>query len=420
MSNYNDKLRFAMTPSGFKDGTLYSQFPNVSASDFDVVRNSIATRVNKDGLIEVMDANVPRLDYSDGGCPKLLTESDYVNWCIFSEDFSQTDWTKQDVSVVSGFSAPDGSSNATKLNVGSGVSSKYLFMNTGGATDYAVSSFFVKKAEYHNVAISSLADTAKAVYFDLEDGTATPQGFDGTFEIIPFANDWYRCSIIQSINASTPYISIVVVDDNGQTQFSGIGGIYIWGAFGNNSSVPSTYVPSYFPTNGSSETRQAEQVINAGDSSTFNSQSGVFFIDFKENSVQSASSGQSLFSITGSGGLNLGTTTNSRIRAYIFSGVAQLSFDIPYDTLLQNKIALIYQSGISSLYVNGLLIRTQSNVDLTAMALNQLSFDDGSGSFIVKGKTKSVQVYDIGIDVEQLTGYDSYSAMTSQFEFNIL
>ena len=50
MSNYNDKLRFAMTPSGFKAGTLYSQFPNVSASDFEVVRNSIGTRVNKDGF----------------------------------------------------------------------------------------------------------------------------------------------------------------------------------------------------------------------------------------------------------------------------------------------------------------------------------------------------------------------------------
>ena len=38
------------------------------------------------------------------------------------------------------------------------------------------------------------------------------------------------------------------------------------------------------------------------------------------------------------------------------------------------------------------------------------------------GKTKSVQVYDYlsDLEIEQLTGYDSYSAMTSQFEFNTL
>ena len=42
----------AMIPSGYKDGTLYNVLPNNAAGDFDVTRGSLATRVNKDGLIE--------------------------------------------------------------------------------------------------------------------------------------------------------------------------------------------------------------------------------------------------------------------------------------------------------------------------------------------------------------------------------
>ena len=42
----------AMVPSGYKDGTLYSVLPNNAGGDFDVTRGSLATRVNKNGLIE--------------------------------------------------------------------------------------------------------------------------------------------------------------------------------------------------------------------------------------------------------------------------------------------------------------------------------------------------------------------------------
>ena len=64
----------AMIPSGYKAGKLYSVLPSDGTGDFTVARNSVATRVNQSGLIEEVDVNVPRLDYSAGGCPVLLTE----------------------------------------------------------------------------------------------------------------------------------------------------------------------------------------------------------------------------------------------------------------------------------------------------------------------------------------------------------
>ena len=68
----SNKLRYAMYPEAYKAGMLLSQVPTSTVGDFDVTRSGVATRVNKDGLIEVVAPNVPRLDYSDGGCPKLL------------------------------------------------------------------------------------------------------------------------------------------------------------------------------------------------------------------------------------------------------------------------------------------------------------------------------------------------------------
>jgi hypothetical protein len=64
----------ALVPSGYKSGTLFSELPTNGNADLDVVRNSTANRINKDGLIEEMGLNVPLLDYSDSTCPSLLLQ----------------------------------------------------------------------------------------------------------------------------------------------------------------------------------------------------------------------------------------------------------------------------------------------------------------------------------------------------------
>lgn len=67
-----------MLPSGVKAGKLYSVLPEDGTGDFTVERNSTATRVNKDGLIETVPANVPRIDWSTGE-PMLLVEESATN-----------------------------------------------------------------------------------------------------------------------------------------------------------------------------------------------------------------------------------------------------------------------------------------------------------------------------------------------------
>ena len=68
-----------IAPDMLKAGKLYSQLPPSGAGDFTVVRNTTATRVNASGLISSVAANVPRIDYTGGGCGSLLVEPAATN-----------------------------------------------------------------------------------------------------------------------------------------------------------------------------------------------------------------------------------------------------------------------------------------------------------------------------------------------------
>jgi len=82
-------------------------------------RTSSATRVNSDGLIEVVPANSPRFDFDPvtGECLGLLIEEQRTNLWNNSNDF--TVWTKQTsgagsvgIAVTNATLSPDGTSNS--------------------------------------------------------------------------------------------------------------------------------------------------------------------------------------------------------------------------------------------------------------------------------------------------------------------
>ena len=76
-----------IVPDRYKADKLYSQIPVDGTGDFTVVRGTTATRVNASGLIESVASDVPRLDYTGGGCPSLLVEPAATNLLLRSEEF---------------------------------------------------------------------------------------------------------------------------------------------------------------------------------------------------------------------------------------------------------------------------------------------------------------------------------------------
>jgi hypothetical protein len=67
-------------PSRVKASKAYSVIPSSGLGDLDFTRvGDTATRVNEAGVIENVPANVPRIDYTGGGCGKLLLEPQRTN-----------------------------------------------------------------------------------------------------------------------------------------------------------------------------------------------------------------------------------------------------------------------------------------------------------------------------------------------------
>ena len=143
-----DKASIALIPSGYKDGELYSVLPANGDGDFEHIRTSTATRVNKDGLIESIAIDTPRLDYPltngvVGDCPHLLLEPSRTNLITYSEDFSDSSWVNIDTTETSSATtSPDGTVNAYKLTKSAANGLIRTFISVSG--DYTFSVFLKK------------------------------------------------------------------------------------------------------------------------------------------------------------------------------------------------------------------------------------------------------------------------------------
>ena len=108
-----------MIPSAVSSGKVHSVFPNSTDADFDFARSSTASRVNSDGLIETVASGQARLNYEiEGGLvntkPSLLLEPQSTNLVTYSQDYTQSVWTKENITVTSNaVISPDGTKNAS-------------------------------------------------------------------------------------------------------------------------------------------------------------------------------------------------------------------------------------------------------------------------------------------------------------------
>ena len=276
MASSFEDAKLILTANAYKAGKVYSIKPFDGSGDFTVVRNTTATRVDENGLIEVVGANVPRLNYAiGGGCPSWLIEPQATNLVPYSEDFSNASWLKISTTITSdNILSPDGTITADKL-IASAVGGSHRIadlITLNDNQDYVLS-VFAKKSEYNYIAlqINPKSNVFTATIFDLNAGVVVgqPAGATAPIEsnIEDLGNGWFRCSV--KINASTGVAitdaRIFVINNSTSVSFTGDGtsGIYIWGA-----QLEEGGLTSYIPTNGTAVTRNADVLTVAPPSGT--------------------------------------------------------------------------------------------------------------------------------------------------------
>jgi hypothetical protein len=416
------KLKFGNGTWATKEGSTLAyndENNNYKPLPFTTTRNSIATRVNKEGLIEVVGNDIPRIDYTDSADGVLLLENSATNLITQSQAFDNSYWTKTGSSVTSGFISPDGTNNSFKL-VENSSSGTHLITKSQQSHNNSYS-VFAKKGEKKWILLTShstSAPTARGQFFDLENGIVG-EGGDANGKIEDYGNGWYRCSI--EPNSPSSLFTVMLADGDGVFSYQGNGadGVYIWGAQNTD-----TDLSSYIPTSGSTVTRQADTASGAGNSEVFNDSEGVLFVNIKTFFNDLLSRPISVSDGTTSNRINLFYPSNqTQVYGRITSGGTRTA-DMIFSGIIQtlyNKIAVKYKVNDFALWVNGFKVVTDSS-GAVPTGLKELNFDNSGGTKFL-GKTKELGYYDeilTDLELETLTSYRSLNELVTELNLNEL
>ena len=202
MSSFYDLASLVMIPSGKKAGKVYSQKPLTTDGQLDFTRASTATRIGSDGLIEKTRTN-------------LLLQSNSFN----------TTWTTSNVTLTSGQSGYNGTSNAWKLLSNSSSSESYVRQTTT-LTGVGSVSVYAKAGNVNFLGIY-IGSTGVDVYsfFNLSTGLVGTKSNTIDAKIESVGSGWYRCSVTG--NNLDQNINLYVTDADGNFLSSNDNFIYI-------------------------------------------------------------------------------------------------------------------------------------------------------------------------------------------------
>ena len=362
---------------------------NFKPLPFDFTRASSATTLNRQGLIETVPSGKPRIDFLDNTSGHLLLEPSRTNNLQRSEEFENSYWINNGVTITANQTiSPDGSQNSDLLT---GVSGGFgvIKFSTWTSTN-KVASCFAKKGSSNLFKISNASLSYIGVTFDLENGTITNEdsGFEG--EIENYGNGWFRCTAIDT-SARSGTFSLGVT--------TATASVYIWGA----QLEAGSYATSYIPTSGSTETRQAEICNGSGNSETFNDSEGVLFLE-----VEALADDGTTRVITVNNSSNQLTERvqvfilGSSLYARVTDGGVTQGQVIDAPTLTDNnKVAFKFKKNDFALWVNGIETDT-SALGTTPSGLNEIRFDAGTGGSPFYGKVKELTVINEALTDEQL------------------
>jgi hypothetical protein len=377
---------------------------------FQTVGVSFTGSISNVSVKEVTRDNVPRIDYTGGGCPHILAEPQRTNLFNYSEDFSNWN-TFRSLLTPNETTSPDGTTNADLIeqdypntSVHGGLN-KQLAVTTGVEYTY---SFFVKKKEYSWIELAESTTSAANVstWFDVETGVVGNVGAGSTAQIKDFGSGWYRCSIsFTSTQTSNRNFILYLSKVNGSSVADIVGGVYIWGA----QLEVGSYATSYIPTNGEAAgvTRNQDIFTRDGIGSLINSTEGVLFVEM----AALASDGTYRYVK-----LNDGTAANSvqirysnvsnNIQALVYSssgltpGLQAYTSYTFTDATSFHKIAFRYKENEFTLFVDGSQV-AQATSGIPPINLSSLNFSNFSG------KVKQLQVYDTALTDTQLAALTS-------------
>ena len=389
----NPKL--ALIPSGYKAEKVYSVLPSDGSGDFTFDRaNGLATRINKEGLLEEVANDTPRLDYSNGTCPVLLLEPQSTNLVTYSNDISQSSWLKQSGGIGSApvvtsnyIASPDGSLNASRV----------IFNINGGTATADLSQI----ADFVTASIGGVTNSIWVKSNTTSNYTMSLLGASGSFISIVVTNEWQRFEVNTITTGASSSLKLRL---RGSESTSDYADVAVWGG----QIEEQSFATSTITTEGSVKTRFEEVCGNAGDANLFDSNEGTMFVDIQKAFKDTSFGRISISDGSTNNRIVIGKQNdNAQFKMFVTTSgtiVAEKFTNTDFD--VQNKFAISWKLNDFKFYQNGSLIHSDT-LGAIPIGFSKFAFNENNlGSQDFFGEINGVRYYDTVLteaEAKQLT-----------------
>jgi len=355
-----------------------SENNNIKPLPFSFSRDSSATVVNKDGLIETVGSGEPRIDFKDNTKGALLLEPTRSNIVLTSASGTYGNGPASETNTIS----PDGTNNAV-IPTPDSTSDRYAYAISGGI--YSTNSKLAYS--WYRKRISTPIDTSYVgdLYLTLIQN-ATQVG--STTQIQSDVNGYDRFEAVFNIT-----------DGSATTIIRGYFGILL--GVGNSSIAywghqieEGSYATSYIPTSGSAVTRVADSSSQTVPDGIYGTNEVTFVIDFEINGDTPTYS--NIFNTNKNTASSFGATRqdeNGRLKPFLFSSginVGDMTSTTAFLNGVRGKFAVGYKNGDSVLVVKGNVEDTNS-ATFSDFNVNEIHLNDLVTYF---GYHTNLKIYD--------------------------
>ena len=324
-------------------GTITSE----AATDFLVWGAQLETSSVATSYFPTTDRlNIPRLDYSNGSCPSILVEPQRTNLQTYSGNLALV-YSPTNVTQTSNFGiSPDGTQTSTRVvldNLSNSRSAETLTGILVNGTTYTFSCY------YKGVA----GETTYMNFISSSGGTNISKK-------ILFNGEWQRESITFTAGSASNYTYIVDVRQGSSTATD----FEVWGG----QVEAGAYPTSYIPTVASQITRNQDVISKTGISSLIGQTEGTIFVDVNFDYISISSS--NLISINNNvntQAISLNRESNNRLQFFIFNSGVQANILTTSNVNGRFKVVATYKANEFKLYVNGVLIGTDTSGTLPTL-----------------------------------------------------
>ena len=376
--------------------------------------------------------NIPRLDYSNGTCPSLLVEPQRTNSCLYSEQFDNAAWSKDNVTVTANSNiSPDGTQNADTI-IGNGINTSHYIYNSAysvvSGNTYTISTYAKKNTNnfIQLQGFSSAFGVNVWANFDLNNGVVGSIGSATTAKIEDAGNGWYRCSITGQATSTTLTVDILFL----VTSATSIRGesntlstsVYLWGF----QSELGSYATSYIPTTSASVTRNADVLTrnNIYTNGLITAAGGTWFVELRMPTI-ARDNGNEIISITDTTGQNqLFIYGGIGIYTYIIGKFIGGAFtNIYFSTVNQNnqiKLAIKWNGATADVFQNGVKVVSATAFTSTNMQFLRTGTSGvGAPAFINEMALFPTPLSDDQLEALTGEGFNTYAEMASYYNYTL-